>query len=86
MKRPRHEKPAPLTNINSSLLFVPRQNPYLDVGLHQGLDGLRHLVLELVLDGRGAQQLQVLHPDVSKSRREEKEASQRRSELQRRGL
>lgn len=63
---------AALTDVNGRLLFVPRQDPYLDVGLHQGLDGLRHLVLQLVLNGRGAQQLQVLRPDVSESRREEK--------------
>lgn len=52
-----------LTNVNSRFLFVPRQDPDLDVGLHQSLDGLGHLVLELVLDGRGPQQLQVLHPE-----------------------
>lgn len=42
-----------LTNVDGCLLLVPSQDPDLDVGLHQGLNSLRHLVLKLVLDGCG---------------------------------
>lgn len=50
-----------LTNINGCFLFVSRQDPDLDVRLHQSLNGLGHLILELVLYRCGPQQLQVLH-------------------------
>lgn len=55
-----------LTNINGCFLFVPCQDPDLDVGLHQSLNGLGHLILELVLYRCGPQQLQVLHPKWEK--------------------
>ena len=50
-----------LTNVNSCFLFVPSQDPDLDVRLHQSLDGFWHFILELVFDGGGPEQLQVLH-------------------------
>lgn len=49
-----------LTDIDGCFLFVSSQNPDLDVSLHQSLYGLRHLILELILDRCGPQQLQVL--------------------------
>lgn len=49
-----------LTDVNSRFLFVARQDPYLYIGLHQSLDGLGDFILELVLDGGGPKQLQVL--------------------------
>lgn len=52
---------APLTNVNGRFLFVSCQDPDLDVRFHQSLNGLRHLVLELVLDRCGPEKLQVLH-------------------------
>lgn len=50
-----------LTNIDGCFLFVPGQDPDLDVSLHQSLYGLGHLILELVLDRCGPQELQVLN-------------------------
>lgn len=49
-----------LTNVDGRFLFVPSQDPDLDVSLHQSLYGLRHFILELVLNRCGPQQLQVL--------------------------
>lgn len=68
-----------LTNINSRFLFVPCQDPDLDVCLHQSLYGLGHLILELVLYRCGPQQLQVLHPKWGKSKKKrEKKVSEKR--------
>lgn len=49
-----------LTYIDGSLLLVSGQDPDLDVSLHQGLNSLRDTILQLVLDCRGPEQLQVL--------------------------
>lgn len=66
-----------LTNINSRFLFVPCQDPDLDVCLHQSLNGLGHLILELVLYRCGPQQLQVLHPKWGKSKKKREKKSVR---------
>lgn len=39
-------------------LFVSCQHPHFDVAQFQQLDGLRDSLLQLVLDGRGPEQLQ----------------------------
>lgn len=53
--------PLSFTYIDSRLLLVPSQDPDLDVGLHQSLNGLGHLILKFILYCCGAQELQVLH-------------------------
>lgn len=58
-----------LTNIDCCFLFVPGQDPDLNVSFHQGLYGLWNLILELVLDCCGSQQLQVLHQEKKMSAR-----------------
>lgn len=49
-----------LTDVDGRLLLVSGQHPDLDVGPHQSGDGLWYAGLQPVLDGRGAQQHQVL--------------------------
>lgn len=48
----------------SDTFLVSRQDPDLDVGLGQGGDGLGDSVLQLVLDGRGPDQLDT-HSDAA---------------------
>jgi len=49
-----------LTYVDGGLLFVSSQDPDLNVGFHEGLDGLWYFVLKFVFNGCGPQQLQVL--------------------------
>ena len=49
-----------LTYVDGGLLLVSGQDPDVDGGLQQGGDGLRHSVLQAVLDGRRSQQTEVL--------------------------
>lgn len=42
-----------LTDVDGGLLLVSCQDPDLDIGLYQSLDGLGDLVLESVLNGGG---------------------------------
>lgn len=62
------EVPLTLTNIDSCFLFVPSQDPDLDVSLHQCLYGLRNFILELVLYCCGSQELQVLQQKKTKTK------------------
>lgn len=66
------------TDINGRFLFVPCQDPDLDVCLHQSLNGLWHLILQLVLYGCGPQQLQVLHSKWGENKQRKKRQSEQR--------
>lgn len=65
------QSPRP-TNINSCFLFVACQDPDLNVCLHQSLNGLRHLILKLVLYRCGPQELQVLRQKWRKTNKKGK--------------
>lgn len=49
-----------LTYVDGSLLLVSSQDPDLNVSLHQCLNSLGDVILQLVLDRGGSEQLQVL--------------------------
>lgn len=53
-----------LTYINGSLLLVSGQDPDLNVSFHECLNGLRDMILQLVLDRSGPEQLQVLQQKI----------------------
>jgi hypothetical protein len=47
-------------DVNSRLLSIASQNPYFDAGLLKRMNRIRDTLLQLVLDGSGPQQKQVL--------------------------
>ena len=56
----RVDQTARVGDLDGRLLLVAGQHPDLDAGLAQLLDRLRHAVLQLVLDARGADEQQLL--------------------------
>ena len=53
-------------DVDGRLLPVARQDPHLDAGLLQRVDRVRHALLQLVLDGRRAEQKQVALDDLGR--------------------
>ncbi|KAJ6440057.1 LOW QUALITY PROTEIN: Chromatin structure-remodeling complex subunit RSC1 [Purpureocillium lavendulum] len=53
-------KPGRVSDVDGRLALVARDHPDLDVGPAQFVDGIRHSLLQLILDGRRPRQLKLL--------------------------
>ena len=58
------DQSARLRDVNRRVLLVAGEHPHRDASAHHLLDRARHPVLELVLDGRGANEEEVLLDDL----------------------
>src|SRR3954463_1224321 len=54
------DKTTRVANVNGSLALVTGQHPHLDVGSSKLINGLGDTLLELILDGSGASEFELL--------------------------